>query len=528
MHSAPAIPETAYDLVPYKSNPFPQSHPDRLATVATLFGLRPASISHCRVLELGCASGGNLLPMADQFSESEFLGIDASSRQIAQGQDLINRSGLKNIELRCQDILEFHNDQAFDYIICHGVYSWVPAPVQQKILEVCQRFLTADGIAYVSYNTYPGWHMRGMIRDIMKYRAQSFDDPRQKLNQARGLLAFLSNSVKGEQNPYGLLLKQELESISRKEDSYLLHEYLEEVNEPIYFHEFARRASVAGLQYLGESHFGVMSPENFPPEVRETLRSVSRDSLEIEQYMDFLRNRAFRQSLLCHDKVRFNASAQYEQLVRLRVSSNAKPEASTVNVRSTETVVYRRGNGKLTSSDPIVKAAMQQLLQAWPDSIPFVELASIARATATGKPSMVDTDLISPVTEPFARTMLRCFGTSMIDLRCTSQTFVRHVSERPMASPLARAQAEHGTLVTNRLHESMTLDDVQRQVLQACDGQHTMAELIEILVDKVISGVLVQHHEGQRVTDRHKALELASDIVPSILQNLAQKATLIA
>lgn len=74
---------TSYDEVPYESYPFAQTHPDRLATVATLLGLRPAPVEQCRVLELGCAGGGNLIPMALTLPESTFVGIDLSARQIA-------------------------------------------------------------------------------------------------------------------------------------------------------------------------------------------------------------------------------------------------------------------------------------------------------------------------------------------------------------------------------------------------------------------------------------------------------------
>lgn len=171
---------TSYDRVPYKSHPFRQSHPDRLAVIATLHGMSPPPIERARVLELGCASGGNLLPIADQFPEGTFLGLDLSSRQIQDGQRLIERAGLKNVELRHQDILTFDAPpESFDYILCHGVFSWVPDAVQRKILDICGKCLSPNGVAYVSYNTYPGWHMRGMVRDIMRYRAQFFDKPEQ-------------------------------------------------------------------------------------------------------------------------------------------------------------------------------------------------------------------------------------------------------------------------------------------------------------------------------------------------------------
>lgn len=96
MSTVPASVATSYDRVPYKSHPFRQSHPDRLAVIATLHGMSPPAIERARVLELGCASGGNLLPMADQFPEATFLGIDLSARQIQDGQRLIERAGLRS------------------------------------------------------------------------------------------------------------------------------------------------------------------------------------------------------------------------------------------------------------------------------------------------------------------------------------------------------------------------------------------------------------------------------------------------
>ena len=158
---------------------------------------------------------------------------------------------------------------------------------QERFVEMEQ---AAQGLTQRFERNAFGWRMRGMIRDIMRYRAQFFEAPEEKLNQARGLLTFLSNSVKSENNPYGMMLRSELESIVHSDDSYLLHEHLEDINEPVYFHTFAERASRAGLQYLGEADFGVMSVENFPEHIQGMLQSVSRDTVELEQYMDFLRN----------------------------------------------------------------------------------------------------------------------------------------------------------------------------------------------------------------------------------------------
>src|ERR1043165_1317150 len=101
---------TSYDEVPYPSYPFAQTHPARLATIATLLGMRPAPVEHCRVLELGCASGGNLIPMADVLPGSVFVGLDASARQISEGVQTIELLGLRNIDLRIQNLLEVDDD----------------------------------------------------------------------------------------------------------------------------------------------------------------------------------------------------------------------------------------------------------------------------------------------------------------------------------------------------------------------------------------------------------------------------------
>ncbi len=93
-------PQTSYDEVPYASHAFPQTHPNTMATVATLFGMTPAPVTNCRVLELGCAAGFNIIPMAAALPDSRFVGVDLSSRQVAEGQEAIKALGLTNVELR--------------------------------------------------------------------------------------------------------------------------------------------------------------------------------------------------------------------------------------------------------------------------------------------------------------------------------------------------------------------------------------------------------------------------------------------
>ena len=124
-----------YDAVPYPDLAYGNTHPDRLATMARLLGMTPAPVERCRVLEVGCAAGGNLLPMAYTLPHAEFVGIDYSAQQIDEGQARIRGLGLSNFTLACRNLLEVGEELGtFDYIIAHGVYSWTPPPVREKTL----------------------------------------------------------------------------------------------------------------------------------------------------------------------------------------------------------------------------------------------------------------------------------------------------------------------------------------------------------------------------------------------------------
>lgn len=144
----------SYDQLPYDSQFFTSSHPDRMAVMAILHGMTPPDVGSCRVLELGCSNGGNLLGMAQSLPGAQFVGIDLSPLQIANGRAIVAGVGLSNVTLEEASILDVDDAfGTFDYIICHGVYSWVPEEVRRKIFAIFARNLAPNGVAYVSYNT---------------------------------------------------------------------------------------------------------------------------------------------------------------------------------------------------------------------------------------------------------------------------------------------------------------------------------------------------------------------------------------
>src|SRR4051812_24653950 len=282
---------TSYEEIPYESTPIHDAHPDVMATSALLLGLDPPAVPTSRVLELGCATGGNLITIALAFPDAQFVGIDLSPRQIAQGQAIVQKLGVKNVSLHAKSILDIEPDFGqFDYIICHGVYSWVPEEVRKKILSICSKNLSPQGLAYISYNTYPGWHVRGMVREMLGYHVRNVAEPRQRIAEARGFIDLLANTVRDPDGPYGKLLAREAEVVRTAPDSYLYHEHLEQDNRPLYFHEFARQCAEAELDFISETRLSNHAPPVLSPLIREALSKLPSDPVEREQYLDFLKN----------------------------------------------------------------------------------------------------------------------------------------------------------------------------------------------------------------------------------------------
>ena len=205
----------AYDQVLYPGFPLAQTHPERLATIAGLLGMAAVPPDHSRVLELGCGDGGNLIPMALGLPESEFTGIDLAEQATARGRTVSQALGLKNISLRQMDLLEVSADLGqFDYILAHGVYSWVPPEVRDGVLRICRENLAPHGVAYVSYNAYPGFHRREMFREMMLHHVSSVHDPAGRYQEAVQLIAGLAK-CKPESELTRILFEEEAQHLVR-------------------------------------------------------------------------------------------------------------------------------------------------------------------------------------------------------------------------------------------------------------------------------------------------------------------------
>ena len=538
--------DVSYDAVPYPDYSYSESHPDRVATMATLFGMKPPPVDRCRVLELGCAGGGNLIPMAYGLPQSEFVGIDTSARQIAAGQEKISALGLKNVTLQHLDILDVNTDHGqFDYIIAHGVFSWVPRAVQDKILEISKQNLAPKGVAYVSYNVYPGWNMIGMVRGMMLYHTRDVTDSLERAAEARALLSFLIEAVPAANSGYGSYLKMyaaylsgESDEALAKDDSSFLHDELEEHNEPVYFYEFAERAARHGLQYLAETELSNMVGSSFSAKVSEKLNKMARSVVDLEQYIDFVRNRTFRRTLLCHEDVVLQRRLRPDIIKTFYLASNAQAVASDPDI-ATISVEEFRGSDKasLSIDHPVSKAAMLCLADVWPRALPFRELLSAARARldrgvaseeerGTDKPDADDIDA-----QVLAANMLKAYSysESLVKLHVHVNPMVFDVSERPVASPVACLQAQVSDRVTNLYHQRVELDQFDRFLMGYLDGSYDHAALLqEILAGPVAHGVLTVKQTDEQVEDAQEIKRLLNEELAQKLRGLARLALLVS
>ena len=483
----------------------PQTHPDRLATLATLFGMAPAPIDRCRVLELGCGDGSNLIPMALQLPHSEFVGIDLAARPIARGVAMAAALGLRNVALYPKDIQEISGQiGAFDYIIAHGLYSWVPPSVQEALLAICAAHLGPHGVAYVSYNTYPGGRLREITREMMTFQTRGVSDPREKIARARAIVRSIAAAQSGD-DAYALLQRAQDARISALADASIFHDYLADMNAPVYFHQFMRHAAGHGLHYLAEADFFEMRAHGYPPSVAAALDELgAHDLIAKEQYLDFLRGRAFRQTLLCHLDVPLDRTLAPERVSGLSVASPVQPRASAPDIHSAaaEEFVGLKG-AAMTINHPVSKAALCVLGEQWPQAIPFPALLADARSRLGRDASGSEADEHEEA-RVLGGVLIEAYAANLIELHTQPPAFALRSGDRPVASPLARLQLRDGPVVTSLRHTSVRIDDPRGQkLLQLLDGTRDYAALREELgVRRARPGTRADEDRSPRAADR--------------------------
>lgn len=462
-----------YDMVAYPGFPYPDTHPDHLATMAVLHGLAPAPVDRCRVLEIACNEGANLIPMAYAIPKSEFIGFDLAGLPVERGKQRIRALGLANIRLFQGNLLEVGTELGqFDYIITHGLYSWVPEPVRGRLLALCRELLSPHGVAFVSYAALPGGHLRNMLRQIMLHGTQDIEDPVEKVAAALASLRLVMKARKPG-DPFRALIEEQLKSFEKRTPHALFHDELGEVYQPVSFTEFIQHARKHGLQYLSEA---VLPPPPDPvnkPELAPTVAGLAgEDIIAREQLLDFLRNRMYRETLLCHAEREVRREYLPEELRALNFASQA---SSSPGDRPDARVFTLPGGIRLETTHPGVIALMELLESAWPRALSFAEIEPELSAAGFVL-NHEDSD------QEGAALLVRLAVAKMIELHAWKAPVASAISTHPRASACAREEARIRTHVTTLLHTTARLDDpLVRSFLKLLDGTRDRATLLDAL-----------------------------------------------
>jgi SAM-dependent methyltransferase len=423
---------TAYDEVRYSNHPYAQTHPDRLATVAALHGLPAPAPSACRVLELGCGAGGNLHAMAAATPGLRAIGIDLAAGPIAEARRAAEAVGLDGLEFRQGDLTALQNGELgeFDYVIAHGVYAWVPAATREALLASIHSHLAADGLAFVSYNAYPGGYLRRALREAGLWFARGEPGgPAETAERARVLFRYLLEERADEGDPWGSVLAKTLPPLVEGPVYRLVHDDLGDAWEPIWFGDFVDHAARHRLGYVGDADLGNLLPARLPGEIEPGLRELAAgDRIVREQITDLLRCNFFRQSVLCRD------------------TRTAAPDPTPDAMYGLSFAARPRGGA---APSGLLADVLEPLRAHAPETIAFGELRRALGAEA----------------EPLAEALLEGFRTELVMPHTEPLRMAASDVERPVASGLARWQAAQGPEVTSLAYTNVHMEEPAARVL---------------------------------------------------------------
>ncbi|OYN80389.1 class I SAM-dependent methyltransferase [Mycolicibacterium sphagni] len=513
----------AYDATPYSADSIPQSAPGQLAAVSQLFGLQAPPLARARVLEIGCGAAGNLIPFAAAHPEAQVLGIDLSEVAVAQGRRLVEAAGIENVKLIAGDIASVDVTALgrFDYIIAHGVYSWVPETVQDAILALISATLTPAGVAYLSYNVYPGWKSKEIVRDAMLFAARDSGSAERQVIDARGMVDFLEE-VAPPATPLARAVAEFRERDNGFEDSYLVHDELAGINSPCYFTDMLQRAGAHGLAFLAEAQPELMFPANYGEKVAEHVaRHCGGSQLLIEQYLDFAVDRAFRQTLFVHAErasgIRYTLDSRSFESMHF---ATEMPVVDGPTRLDGSAQMYQLSSGTTVAiDDPAVKIACEALTAQSPWTLSRTQLVNVV-SSDLGSSDRID-ERIDQLLE---------------FLVVNGQARVRTdaVSPDPMTEPLKvneslRRVAEFtlreggDTYTFNLWHETVELGSLDAHGLKLLDGTRDSVALVEDLLRLARDGRLqIELDDGQALTDEAVLRDVFAQYVDALPDRLEE------
>lgn len=465
----------AYDAIPYPTGAQSRLHIENLHLCAFLNGFSPAAEENARVLEIGCGNGFNLAPMAVEFPDARFLGVDFAASAIETGKHCISALGLPNIELRCADLRSLLSDDVlaslgeFDYIIAHGFYSWVDHDVREAMWELVSRILAPRGILHLSYNALPGWYQAQTVRDLAGLLSGEANDPPSELDRVWDALG-----VFGEYADSGNVLAVEASRIRRFSKNVLFHDELSAESKAFYLTDVVRRARAAGLRYVAEAGAPAISDLRNHADVAQLVLDLSPDDLLLRlQLLDFTAMRRFHDTLFARE----GHTPEKRHVVNKLLDCWARSDIRLVETVEGGARVFEHSGGvRLTSSHPMLCNLAAALEAAAPGSISLgAFLAKMQESLPSPSPEL---------TLQFGHLIVRLRESGVLRLRLRNVQVAHEVGTHPRVPPFTRVQAAVEMSAPNCYHACLGVTEAwHRALLTLLDGTRSHNELAEGLAD---------------------------------------------
>jgi len=461
----------SYDELPYDSLPLPETQPDFLAAVARLHGFEAPDPRCARILELGCAQGGNLIPLAWRWPESECIGVELSRVQAEAGAAFIAELGIRNVRILHGDLAALPDDLGqFDYIIAHGVFSWVPPAVQIALLEVCRNHLSKQGVAYVSFNVAAGWARLQPLRAALIERTPAGLPAPERYDHALRVLGELEAEWSDP------VLLKEIAYLKSAAPSYLFHEYLAEFNVPMAFGEFASQLDAHGLRYVGEA-----GPRHAVVELEDAWGLIPESMvgrwLDAEAALEEAHATRFRRALIARDDAPCAQPPQAKALIILAFYTDLRSDDEIDLEEASEQRFVNPAGNTFPVNQPALKAALMALSAAYPDALNYPDLLAAARQV------LAEYEVAGGVDEAaFHDALFQLVMAQGVMPTVVAGSHAGNPGDQPCAHALARLQAKSpGWVVSGARHVALELDAPARILLGLLDGSHSIDELAAIM-----------------------------------------------
>lgn len=491
---------TAYDEVPYDCQPIPCTAPEQLATTSLFHGGPCPPVRNAHLLEIGCGDGANLLALAFHRPDCHFVGVDASTVQIADARRSASHLGVENTSFQAADITEIGRELGtFDYIVAHGVMSWVSDQVRDTMLALCRDHLAPAGLLYLSYNTHPGWLVRGMVRDTILRGTAADASLRQMAHRARGRAGSLRRELDDFDHPYTRLLSDELARVDQADESYLIHEYLADHNRAFWFCEFAALTAGFGFRYVAEAAFRERE-YRVPLALSGAAAKLETGRLEIEELIDVLGYRQHRVSLFCHGDQVPSPEADGLPYHQMSVASGLRPQSEVVRLGPdvVESFTgYFESEFAVELSDPLPKAALVAVAPHWPNGFSWGRMLNDAKAV------LADAGIAAPSVDAgldLRMQLQELYALGQVELRIREPPPPRAPNEIPTTTPLTRWEAERRAIVTTATHQRLPLTPTDRLIVQHMDGRRGRAAIVRAVVEKLRAGEVREWREDDLIS----------------------------